>query len=103
MDINGKNALVTGGGRGIGEAISRALAENGANVAVNYLSHEECAAEMADEIKEMGNEAMTVQADISSSSDVSDMCEKVEEEIRMRKRIMSGLDAEIQELRDMIE
>jgi NAD(P)-dependent dehydrogenase (short-subunit alcohol dehydrogenase family) len=41
--FQGKNALVTGGSRGIGQAVSIRLASEGANVAVNYVSREESA------------------------------------------------------------
>jgi 3-oxoacyl-[acyl-carrier protein] reductase len=46
-----KTALVTGGGRGIGAAISKMLAARGANVIVNYLSNKESAERIVSEIK----------------------------------------------------
>ena len=46
-----KTALVTGGGRGIGSAISKLLAARGANVIVNYLSNKESAEQVVSEIK----------------------------------------------------
>ena len=54
MTLDGRNALVTGGGRGIGRAISLALAEDGANVAVNYRRDKDAADEVVAEIKGMG-------------------------------------------------
>ncbi|NIA10499.1 MAG: SDR family NAD(P)-dependent oxidoreductase, partial [Nitrospiraceae bacterium] len=44
MNLQGRNAVVTGGGRGIGRAISLALGRKGANVAVNFSKDEAAAA-----------------------------------------------------------
>ncbi|PZE22489.1 3-oxoacyl-[acyl-carrier-protein] reductase [Paenibacillus xerothermodurans] len=71
--LSGKTALVTGGSRGIGRAIALALAEAGADVAVNYSGSQAAAAEVAELIQAMGRKAIQVQADISSAQDVDDM------------------------------
>ena len=52
--LEGRNALVTGGSRGIGRAISLRLAEMGANVAVNYANSQSAAEEVAREIADLG-------------------------------------------------
>ncbi len=57
MTLAGRIALVTGGGRGIGRAISIALAEDGADVAVNYRRDEDAARETVAEIEAMGRRA----------------------------------------------
>lgn len=63
--LDGRTALVTGGGRGIGAAISYALAEAGANIAINYSRRPEPAEEVAAAIRELGREAAIFQADVS--------------------------------------
>ncbi len=61
--LDGKIALVTGGNRGIGAAISLALAEAGCDVAVNFRSRAEEAEKICSEIRGMGRRAITVQAE----------------------------------------
>ncbi|MCX5799721.1 MAG: SDR family NAD(P)-dependent oxidoreductase, partial [Proteobacteria bacterium] len=46
MKLEGKNAVVTGGGRGVGRAISLAFAQEGANIIVNYAGNEKAANEV---------------------------------------------------------
>ena len=70
LGIGGRVAVVTGGSRGIGKAIAMGLAREGARVAIcarNLDGAEEAAEEIA---KETGAEALAVQADVTSSSDV---------------------------------
>ena len=69
MTIEGRVALVTGGGRGIGKAISLALAEDGADVAVNYRKDEDAARETVAEIEKLGRRAIAVQASVDSADD----------------------------------
>jgi NAD(P)-dependent dehydrogenase (short-subunit alcohol dehydrogenase family) len=64
LDLTGRVAVVTGGSRGIGRAVSLALAAHGAKVAVNYCSHQAQAAEVVEEICAAGGEALAVQADL---------------------------------------
>lgn len=80
MLLEGKNAIVTGGSLGIGAAIALDLAENGANVALNYRKHADEANAIAEKIKAMGRKALAVQADVSSFEDASRMVENVREE-----------------------
>lgn len=73
FDLTGKKALVTGGSRGIGRGIAVCLARQGADVAVNYQSHQEEANRVVEEIKGLGQEAMAVQADVSQKDQVVKM------------------------------
>ena len=64
LDLSGQVAIVTGGGRGIGAAISRTLGAAGAGMAIVYHHSQEGAENIAAEIKAAGGRAMTVQADL---------------------------------------
>ena len=63
--LDGRTALVTGGGRGIGAAIACALADAGADLVINYAKRSEAADEVAATIRELGRRATTVQGDVS--------------------------------------
>jgi 3-oxoacyl-[acyl-carrier protein] reductase len=67
FDLTGKVALVTGGSRGIGRAASIALAKQGAQVVINYVSNEGAAREVAEQIQAAGGKAEIVQFDVGSS------------------------------------
>ena len=67
--LTGKTAVVTGAGRGIGRAIALTLAEQGADVVVNYSASREAAEQTVKEIEHMGRRALALQADISKEED----------------------------------
>ncbi len=70
-NLSGKTAIVTGGGRDIGRAISLQLAADGANVVVNYAHDEKGAAATVQEIEAAGGKAIAVKADLTSAADVA--------------------------------
>lgn len=69
-DLTGKVALVTGGARGIGRAITERLAHLGASVVVNYSASETQAQETVAAIERHGGIAIAVQADVSKPADI---------------------------------
>jgi 3-oxoacyl-[acyl-carrier protein] reductase len=79
--LENRIALVTGGGRGIGKAISLALAVAGCDVAVNYVSRATDAAQTADAIRALGRRAVVVKGDVAKSADVTALVAAVEAEL----------------------
>src|SRR5436305_4025959 len=77
MKLKGRTALVTGGSRGIGRAVALALADEGADVAVNYVSSEAAAKDVAEQIRKMGRRAMLAQADVGDFPDTFRMAQEV--------------------------
>ena len=79
--LAGKVALVTGASRGIGRAAAIALAGEGIDVGVNYLSQEDAAKETCLRIQEMGCRCISFQADVSEAKDVNHMLKTVQQEL----------------------
>ncbi|MGQ4808702.1 3-oxoacyl-[acyl-carrier-protein] reductase FabG [Candidatus Entotheonellaceae bacterium PAL068K] len=73
VHLQGKVALVTGASRGIGRAIALDLAAAGAHVAINYMHRADAAAQVEEAIHTLGQEALTVHADVAVATDVEDM------------------------------
>jgi len=85
LSLEGRVALITGGSRGIGQAIAMELAQRGASIAVNYLRSSSAADEIVDEIKAKGTQAEAFQADISVFSQAQDL-------IKSTIKSLGGLD-----------
>src|SRR5437763_4789568 len=81
MKLKGRTALVTGGSRGIGRAVALALADEGADVAVNYVSSEAAAKDVVEQIRKMGRRAMLAQADVGDFPDTFRMAQDVLREL----------------------
>jgi len=69
VDLTGKAALVTGASRGIGRAIAIALAEAGADVAVNFAGSEAAAAETAAAVEALGRKAILLQGNVGKAAE----------------------------------
>lgn len=76
MNLKGKVAIVTGGARDIGKAVSMALAKEGAKVVINYYSTNGQAQETLNAIKAEGGQAIGVQGDMTKSADVARLIDK---------------------------
>lgn len=71
--LKGKIAVVTGGSRDIGRAISIKLAKEGAKVVVNYFNSEAGALETVEKIQSLGGQAIAVKADVSNLEDIKNL------------------------------
>ena len=80
MKLQGKTAIVTGGGRDIGSAIAKKLAAEGANVAINYFASSAGADATVDAIKSTGGNAFAMQGDLTKPDDVKAFVERTVEE-----------------------
>ncbi len=84
MKLTGKTALVTGSSQGIGEAVAIRLAEEGANVVVNYRSHPESANRVVETIRQLGRECVALRADLG---DVEEVRRLIQESVRQLGRL----------------
>ncbi len=77
MSLAGKYAFVTGGSQGIGKAICLELASQGANVAINYHSHEDLAIQTKEEVEALGVSAILVPGDVADFEQTKEMFNQV--------------------------
>lgn len=80
LPFSNKIALVTGSGRGIGNAIALHFAKNGADVVVNFFRNRAPAEETAREVEKLGRRALLVKADIGDLDDITRLFDEVEDE-----------------------
>ena len=73
--FEGRTALVTGGSRGIGAAIVLKLANEGADVAINYANNQQAAEDIASQVRSLGRKANVYQADVADADACKRMCE----------------------------
>lgn len=71
MGLKGKRVLLTGGSRGVGRAVARALAREGASIAFSYVSREQDALALRTELSSLGVTARAIRADLSRREDVA--------------------------------
>jgi 3-oxoacyl-[acyl-carrier protein] reductase len=77
MNLQGKTAVVTGGGRGVGRAVALALAEHGCDVAINYHQARQAAEETAAQIRSRGVKAICLQGDTADDGSCRAMMDAV--------------------------
>ncbi len=77
FDLTGRKAIVTGGSRGIGRALSEALAAQGADVAIVVRSTVALAEQLAAELNAKGGDSFVIQADVAVEADVQRMAQEV--------------------------
>jgi enoyl-[acyl-carrier protein] reductase III len=80
FDLQNKTALITGGSRGIGRAIAIRLAEQGADIIVNYVRHKRDAEETAAKVEKLGRTCLLVKANVANSEDVKKMFAAIADE-----------------------
>lgn len=107
-ELNGRVALVTGSSRGIGSAIARKLALNGADVVLNYRkaggASQEQAESLCREIQDMGRRSLIIQADISDRGSVKQLFSEVKEKFnRLDFLILNAAKAPFKPLEKLLE
>lgn len=81
MSLEGRLALITGGGRGIGRAVSLALAEDGADIAIHYNRDEDAALQTAGAVADLGRRAEIFQGPLEDLNGLAAMVESIQKEL----------------------
>ena len=81
MSLKGKVAIVTDGNSGIGKAIALALAEQGANVAIDYVANPAATEELERRIVALGDQAIGIEADVSNVADLQRLVDTTVEQL----------------------
>jgi NAD(P)-dependent dehydrogenase (short-subunit alcohol dehydrogenase family) len=95
MSLSGKNALITGGSRGIGRGIALKLAENGVKVAVHYYQNESAARDTLEQVRERGSDGVVIQADVTQPEQITKMFDKVRAELQTIDIFVSNARPEV--------
>ena len=82
MSLKGKVAIVTGGNSGIGKAIVLALAEQGANIVIDYVANPEATEELEKQVVALGDKAIGVDADVSKVADLQTLDRRSRQGVR---------------------
>ena len=80
MNFQNKIVIVTGSSRGIGAAIAKAFAAEGASVIVNYIQNEDAARDVVADCKKAGGDALAIKADVTSEADIHGLIEQTLDE-----------------------
>ncbi len=104
--LEGKVALVTGGTRGIGKAVTLRLAEQGAKVVINFFKNRTNAEKTLDEVRERGGDGMLFRANVGNHQQLHRMFDTIEEKYGIMHFFISnaalGIPGEIDEVNDKI-
>jgi NAD(P)-dependent dehydrogenase (short-subunit alcohol dehydrogenase family) len=95
MSLSGKNALITGGSRGIGRGIALKLAENGVKVAVHYYQNESAARDTLEQVRKRGSDGVVTQADVTRPEQITSMFRRVQAEFQKIDILVSNARPEV--------
>lgn len=79
MDLSGKTALITGSAKGLGKSTAVMLASYGCNIILNYVTSEEAAKALEQQIRSMGVSCIALQADIADPEQAEQLADQAEE------------------------
>ncbi|KAM3464416.1 hypothetical protein BB8028_0005g00970 [Beauveria bassiana] len=100
--LEGKVALITGAGRGIGRGIAIELGQRGASVVVNYSRADKAAAEVVAEIEKAGSRAIAIKADVSKASEVARLFKEALEHFGRLDIVVSNSGTEVFKPEDQV-